>query len=378
MRTFNYTIILILLIAAAGFAQVKYTWTGGSGSWQTASNWNPSGVPGIADTAVINSGTVTNDQWQLQLQGYYQNAGTINGTGNISITAKFIWVSGTHGGTGTTTITSTGTGSIGGIYTKTLSRMIVNEGSFVWSATTVSFNPGAGITNNGTFDAQAESFVLGSGGNGSIINNGTFNRTTGTGNATIATTFINNGTTNVQSGTLLSTLSTTGSGAFVINPGNKFIISNGNHTLGGNTISGGGTLELPSGTLNLTGSPVNISSGTTFLQDGGTIAGDGALLINGTYNWLSGTHGGTGTTTITSTATGSIGGIYTKTLSRMIVNEGSFVWSATTVSFNPGAGITNNGTFDAQAGSFVLGSGGNGSIINNGTFNRTTGTGNAQ
>jgi len=377
MRTFNYTIILTLLIAAAGFAQVKYTWTGGSGSWQTASNWNPNGVPGVADTAVINSGTVTIDQ-SVTIASLFQNGATINGIGDLTITHSFLYLSGTHGGTGTTTISSTATGSIGGISTKSLSRMIVNEGSFVWSGTTVIFNIGAGITNNGTFDAQAESFVLGSGGNGSIINNGTFNRTTGTGSATISTTFINNGTKNVQSGTLLSTLSTSGSGTFVINPGSKYILSGGTHTLGGNTISGGGTLELISGTLNLTGSPVNISSGTTFLQDGGTIAGDGALLINGTFTWASGTHGGTGTTTISSAGTGSIGGIFTKTLSRMIVNEGSLVWSGTTVIFNSGAGLTNNGTFDAQAGSFVLGSGGNGSIINNGTFNRTTSVGSAQ
>ena len=377
MKSIFYTIIILLTLTTVIISQTKYTWIGGSGSWQTASNWNPNGIPGVPDTAVVNSGTVTNDQ-SVTIASLFQNGGTINGIGDLTISDSLSFVAGTHGGTGTTTISSTATGSIGGIFTKTLSRMIVNEGSLVWSGTTVSFNSGAGITNNGTFDAQAESFVLGSGGNGSIINNGTFNRTTSLSSATLATTFINNGITNVQSGTLQSTLSTSGSGTFVISPASKYILSGGTHTLSGNTISGGGTLELISGTLNLTGSPVTISSGTTFYQDGGTIAGDGALIINGTFTWLSGTHGGTGTTTISSTATGSIGGIFTKTLSRMIVNEGSLVWGGTTVSFNSGAGITNNGTFDAQAESFVLGSGGNGSIINNGTFYRTTGTGNAQ
>ncbi|MBS4033901.1 MAG: hypothetical protein KGZ85_05510, partial [Ignavibacterium sp.] len=360
MKSIFYTIIILLTLTTVIISQTKYTWIGGSGSWQTASNWNPNGIPGVPDTAVVNSGTVTNDQ-SVTIASLFQNGGTINGIGDLTISDSLSFVAGTHGGTGTTTISSTATGSIGGIFTKTLSRMIVNEGSLVWSGTTVSFNSGAGITNNGTFDAQAESFVLGSGGNGSIINNGTFNRTTSLSSATLATTFINNGITNVQSGTLQSTLSTSGSGTFVISPASKYILSGGTHTLSGNTISGGGTLELISGTLNLTGSPVTISSGTTFYQDGGTIAGDGALIINGTFTWLSGTHGGTGTTTISSTATGSIGGIFTKTLSRMIVNEGSLVWGGTTVSFNSGAGITNNGTFDAQAESFVLGSGGNGS-----------------
>ena len=50
MRSFKYRIILILLIATAGFAQVKYTWNGGTGSWQTASNWNPNGIPGAYAT----------------------------------------------------------------------------------------------------------------------------------------------------------------------------------------------------------------------------------------------------------------------------------------------------------------------------------------
>ncbi|HSW54272.1 MAG TPA: hypothetical protein VLH59_04220, partial [Ignavibacteriaceae bacterium] len=192
MRTFNYTIILILLIAAAGFAQVKYTWTGGTGSWQTASNWNPNGVPGVADTAVINSGTVTTDQ-AVTVAGIFQNGGIINGTGNISITAKFIWVAGTQAGTGTTTITSTGTGIMTTGNGKVLSRIFVIDGLLEFqSSGPLSFSTGAQAVNNGTIDFQAN-VSLGNI-NGTIVNNGTLLNSSATGGGILGAPFTNNGT----------------------------------------------------------------------------------------------------------------------------------------------------------------------------------------
>jgi hypothetical protein len=112
VKSIFYTLFILLTITTVTISQTKYTWTGGSGSWQTASNWNPNGVPGVADTAVINSGTVTTDL-AVTIAGLYQNAGAIDGTGNITVTSKFIWGAGTHGGTGTTTISSSGIRRVG-------------------------------------------------------------------------------------------------------------------------------------------------------------------------------------------------------------------------------------------------------------------------
>ncbi len=374
MRTFNYTTIIIFLIAATGFAQVKYTWNGSTGSWQTASNWNPSGVPGIADTAVINSGTVTTDQ-AVTVAGIFQNGGIINGAGNINMTAKFIWESGTHGGTGTTTIASSGSGELATAYGKTLSRTITIEGSLtITGAGGLTFSTGAQIINNGTMDVQSNSSVGNT--NGSIVNNGSFTRSTSTGSATIASPFSNNGTISVLTGTLVSSSTLTGSGTFSISSGAVFRINSGTSTLGGNSVSGGGLFEISSGTLNFSGNDVIVANGTTFKQTSGTIGGDSNLLINGNFIWESGTHGGTGTTTIASSGIGELATAYGKTLSRTITIEGSLtITGAGGLTFSTGAQIINNGTMDVQSNTSVGNT--NGSIVNNGTFIRSTSTGSA-
>jgi hypothetical protein len=373
MRTSNFTIILILLIAAAGIAQVKYTWTGGSGSWQTASNWNPSGVPGIADTAVINSGTLTNDQ-SVTVAGLFQNGGTINGTGNISITANFIWGSGIHGGTGTTTISSSGIGELAQVFGKTLSRTLTIEGSLtITGAGGLTFSTGAQIINNGTMDVQTNTSVGNT--SGSIVNNGTFIRSTSTGSATIASPFANNGTISVQTGTLVSSSTLTGSGTFNISPSTVFNINSGTSTIGGNTITGGGIFDVTAGTLNFSGNDVVVANGTTFKQLG-AIGGDGNLLINGNFIWEAGTHGGTGTTTISSSGIGELAQVFGKTLSRTLTIEGSLtITGVGGLTFSTGAQIINNGTMDVQTNTSVGNT--SGSIVNNGTFIRSTSTGSA-
>ena len=374
MRTFNYTIILILLIAAAGFAQVKYTWNGSTGSWQTASNWNPNGIPGVADTAVVNSGTVTTEL-AVTVAGLYQNAGTIDGAGDITVTSKFIWVAGTQSGTGTTTISSSGIGELATVYGKTLSRTITIEGSLtITGAGGLTFSTGAQIINNGTMDVQSNTSVGNT--NGSIVNNGTFIRSTSTGSATIASPFSNNGTISVLTGTLLSSSTLTGSGTFSISSGAVFRINSGTSTLGGNSVSGGGLFEISSGTLNFSGNDVIVANGTTFKQTSGTIGGDGNLLINGNFIWESSTHGGTGTTTVASSGSGELATVYGKTLSRTITIEGSLtITGAGGLTFSTGAQIINNGTMDVQSNTSVGNT--NGSIVNNGTFIRSTSTGSA-
>ncbi|MEM8560431.1 MAG: hypothetical protein AAGG50_21620, partial [Bacteroidota bacterium] len=50
------SLLLLLLVAAPTFAQTGYTWRGGDGSWFSDANWSPSGIPGVADTAYVESG----------------------------------------------------------------------------------------------------------------------------------------------------------------------------------------------------------------------------------------------------------------------------------------------------------------------------------
>ena len=91
------------------------------------------------------------------------------------------------------------------------------------------------------------------------------------------------------------------------------------------------------------------------------------MIINGTINWVSGTQGGTGTTTIASTGTGIFTTQNGKTLSRTLANDGLLeVQSSGAVSFSTGAQVINNGTIDFQI-NISFGNS-TGTIVNNGTI----------
>src|SRR5687767_10362178 len=48
--------ILALQCATADAATLTWTGAGGGGLWNTPTNWSPNGIPGAADTAIVNSG----------------------------------------------------------------------------------------------------------------------------------------------------------------------------------------------------------------------------------------------------------------------------------------------------------------------------------
>src|SRR5580692_1259761 len=53
-------LVAVLLTGGASGAGCTKTWNGGSGSWETASDWTPTGVPGSGDDVCINAvGTYT-------------------------------------------------------------------------------------------------------------------------------------------------------------------------------------------------------------------------------------------------------------------------------------------------------------------------------
>lgn len=63
---------------------VSYTWVGFTdGTWNTASNWNPSGIPSSSDAVTLTNGS-TGVAADLSLTGSVSvNALTFNGTGNF-------------------------------------------------------------------------------------------------------------------------------------------------------------------------------------------------------------------------------------------------------------------------------------------------------
>lgn len=89
-------LIAAALIAAPATAQ---TWDGAtSTNWGIGTNWNPNGVPTIADTATINNGALTNQPViesgdSFTLQGVDISAGVLDISGDL--TANTVTVSGT-------------------------------------------------------------------------------------------------------------------------------------------------------------------------------------------------------------------------------------------------------------------------------------------
>jgi hypothetical protein len=277
-------------------------------------------------------------------------------------------------GTGSTTLTSTGTLSLGGdgSYQILDTRTFTNQGHATWLGTSGYFylSDGAVFNNAGTFTVNCDESVLGSSG-AAFNNTGTFTKSSSSGTTEFSSTLFNNsGTVNLQSGTLrLDNGGSDGSaGAFVVaagavldfNGGNTLLASSigtsataqpgevmvsagnvdviGSYNISGNTTVSGGMVNFYGGLVSL-GPTVTISSGTadvfpnitipTLDLTGGTLTGPGAITITGMLTWNNyGQMTGTGSTTLTSTGTLSLGGdgSYQILDTRTFTNKGHATW----------------------------------------------------
>lgn len=124
------------------FGAVKI-WIGATASWNTASNWNPAGVPGALETVIFNSGDVTSCTVnitttiaQLQIQTGY--TGIITANTNLTVTSNFSQVAGTLN-------MSTSTLTVGGSWSKTGGTFTPGTGPLVFN----SGLPGQTIANGG-------------------------------------------------------------------------------------------------------------------------------------------------------------------------------------------------------------------------------------
>ncbi|HEU4855618.1 MAG TPA: hypothetical protein VFS89_10130, partial [Nitrosospira sp.] len=97
-------------MAASGFIQpalaVDRTWFGGAGDWGVDTNWSPTGVPGISDKAIINSGNSTLS-FNTGITGLDLSSGTLSGTGNLTLSGLSSWTGGSISGAASTTFNDT-------------------------------------------------------------------------------------------------------------------------------------------------------------------------------------------------------------------------------------------------------------------------------
>ena len=242
-----------------------------------------------------------------------QSAGTLTGTGTVTVSGQTTWTGGTMSGTGSTVadgglaITVPSTNALN-LTNRTLSNAAAAtlSGSFFLE---VGNNAVIDNLGSGTFDVQDAAgirtgvFISGP---ATFLNQGILTKSTGAGTTTIINTGLNNdGTLSVLAGTLdLNGGGTdTGPDSFSVAAAATLGFDGGTHNLdASSSVSGAGTIEFGgNGTTNFAaGATYNVSGITTV--DGGTANFSGAATT-ATLTQSSGTLTGTGTVTVSGQTT---------------------------------------------------------------------------
>ncbi|MBI3923125.1 MAG: hypothetical protein HY318_17020, partial [Armatimonadetes bacterium] len=215
------------------------SWTGGGDgqSWSDKDNWSTQQAPGFGDDVSIGGGKTV----VLNGSGWYANslncagllivnggltinaassvtdltisstgsftlngnttlgtvslAGSLYGSGNLTLNNTFTWTGGLLSGSGL--VTNTKQLLVSGSADKVFSaRTIANNGTITWSGSgRLGLSYGATLQNGGTFDIQGDALMFDSTGNCSIPNTGSIKKTGGAGTTTLGVPLTNNGGT---------------------------------------------------------------------------------------------------------------------------------------------------------------------------------------
>ncbi len=380
-------------------------WIAGTGNWETAANWNPATVPTSSDTAYIDNvgtytvtinaitniaavhvGSVSGAQTLVIGGGQSLNLTTgtstvattgiltLNGIGigasggALTVNGVFNWNVGSITGAGGVNLIGGSTMNIATASGKALNAgsLTVSSGATVnWTAGPINMAAGATIANSGLFDITTDNTISDAGSDGGITNNGTFQKSAGTGFTTLTNVdLINSGTIKVMTGTL--------------NPGN--ITNTGGIELTGTLLADDSIAILNAGSdvsgtglLQINGGAVTANAADTIPNlriDGGTLNGAANISVTSLL-WDSGTMSGAGTTTIPSGATATFTSLGAKGLQRTfsIQNGGTAnINSSGTINMSAGGNFVNDGTIDVTAAVTFNDAGSGGDIANTRTF----------
>lgn len=343
--------LVFLYLPQAQAADIVWA-NAGSGNWSSAANWSPNQVPGVNDNAFItNAGnytvTVSADASVNALtvggssgaqtlvfsggtftvaaasaigpQDLTFSAGTLAGSGDVTITGALTWSTGIMAGAGRTILGSGGTASFSGTGIKGLNRTFENSGTVNYTGTALTFGytaTVAGIIDNlagGVFNATGEGDFLQSSAAAHAFNNsGTFNKS-GAGTTTdfTAVAFNNAGSVNVNGGTLNLNSGGSNTGLMDVATATTLSLAGSFNNLAGGSIAGAGNVGFPSGTHNLVGpilttgavlargATLNFNAPQTLTSlsfSSGTLQGSGDVTISGSLNWTFGIMAGAGRT----------------------------------------------------------------------------------
>jgi hypothetical protein len=329
----------------------------------------------------VHGGTATLNV-NTSVPSFDMTAGTLAGTGNLTVTSALTWSSGfMAAGAARTILAATGTGTLLGSSGKFLSRTFDNHGVLTYNGTGFLFdlnNGDSGVLNNlagATFDLAGDGDIGPWADGPKAINSaGMFRKTAGM-TTSIDIPFNLTGSVEVQSGTLNVNGGGSASGAFNL-AGGLVTVTGGTFTLlNGAAGTGPGTLVVYGGTVAVnTGESASVARLT---QRRGATVGGGTLTVTSSYSFGGGTQSGTGKTVVAATATGSMSGTAIKLLGRTLENHGTLTYSGSGLEFGfaGGTGVINNtnGAVFSLTGDgdmTVFGSGAH-AIVNAGTLNRS-------
>ncbi len=371
------------------------TWTGTSGTWSTAANWDKKRVPNSNDLVCINSGATVNLTSSATVYGLTNQGATLNTSATLTVTDLFSLNGGaTLGGSGTASASPGATltldqANISGAH-------LVNHGQASIAPTSYAqLQNGGTLENAGTLMLSDGANLYGDGTSGERLLNdsgATVTYSGGSQGASISAPVRNFGKISASGGTLTlsaavaqaSKGSFSGGGTIALQgvvspygstpvnlsdvtveggiggPGTVTVPSGGSLTFSGNSNLTGidlvnhGTIKISaSSTATLTGVTTLENAGTLTLADGGSVGWDGnngGRLLNdngATISYAGGTQGAFLDTPFDNSGTVSASG------GTLYITSGNTATGSDTGAYSTGT----SGTIDFESGSRILGSG---------------------
>jgi len=332
-------------LGAAGTVSGTGTVQVSGGTVNAAGAWN------VTSPTQVNGGTLNYNNAAGGTTGALDlSAGTLGGTGLLTVSGAMTWTGGSLAGAGgTTRVLSGGTLSLAG-GTKTLNSgyTLENAGTATWSAGQFNTGSGAVLRNlaGGTFNitltATASVLYNLGGAAPSFENAGTLNRTSGAGVPVIDVAFVNTGTVNVTvdslriqgGGSLGTTLALTVPGVLDLTAGTYTLTP-------GMAVTGNGTVRVAGATLNTATANDSVTINRLALASG-TIGGSGIVRVANSFTWTGGSLIGSATTRVLAGGFSTFSG-GTKTLNggHTFDTDAQVTWTAGDINTGGGSTILN-------------------------------------
>jgi fibronectin-binding autotransporter adhesin len=281
--------------AAASDPQVASAvveFAGGAHSFEGENTVTGDGNLKVAGASLSLQGTLSAQNMELA-------AGTVQGTGTLSIIGRLDWTGGEMLGAGLTEIATGATLNVSGNSSKMLrARTLTNRGVVSMAGNFLSVADGATLNNTamGIIDLKADGSVQASGAASTFNNAGTLRKSAGAGTALFAVglNFTNSGTVESQAGRLeFASGYTQAAGTTRLNGGN--VAAGGAFNIAGGNLVGVGTVfanvsnagivapGASPGSLTVSGNYTQMSAGALNIEIGGPATGTqhDALVVTG-------------------------------------------------------------------------------------------------